>query len=81
VAYAHLKGGFVTFRIFKENALVDDERTASSLKDAVAIYDQYFAAGYTVRVADVDSGIEYAMYNGKLAPIPYSRAKAQAASK
>jgi hypothetical protein len=64
----------VTFRIFKENSLNRDTRTASTLGQAMAIYRQYFAEGYAVRVVEIETGAEYAMCDEKLVPVPYSQA-------
>ncbi len=63
------------FRIFKENGLCDDERNVSNLKDALTIYREYFEDGYTVRVEEMETGIEYGFWNDKLAPLPYSEAR------
>ncbi len=68
-------------RIFKENALFKDEQTVSNLNEAVAIYKRYFREGYTVRVGEVETGIEYAMCNETLAPVPYRQSRAPILSK
>ena len=73
-------------RIFKENSLDTDEQSVSSLSQAAVIYARYFANGYVVRVQDVETGVEYAMSNDRLVPIPNShggtkcRAESQKAS-
>ncbi len=59
-------------RIFKENSLCDDVRTVSTLNEAASIYRQYSSAGYSVRVVEVSTGLEYAMWNEQLVRVPYT---------
>lgn len=64
----------LNFRIFKENSLNPDERFVATLGEAAIIYSRYFADGYSVCLVEVESGVEYAMHDEKLVPLPYRRA-------
>ena len=47
-----------TNRIFKENAINRDDGNVSTVDDAMTIYHQYYARGYSVRIDDVETGAD-----------------------